>query len=485
LLSNTVSGTATLALYSDSGLEPDTLVGTLTSPASYSTTLASTTFTTSGITLTANTNYWLVLKANGGTFNWAWTSDNTGTGVGFQHTYGETDNSGGTWYTFDTFPPQFTVTADASTSSAGVLAFASSTYSVSEGGGSATINLVRTGGSAGAVTVTVSATGGTATSGTDYTGLPATVTFANGQTTASATVTIVDDSTVEGDETAVFTLGSATGGATLGSPATATLTIVDNDAPTTWTKLTAAASGSGTPTVVVYSADGTVLRTFQPYAAGFTGPVSVATADVTGDGMDDIITGAGTGGGPHVEVFDGATGTLVRSFLAYDGAFRGGVSVAAGDFNGDGVADIVTGAGAGGGPHVEVFDGSTVTVIRSFLAYDGAFRGSVSVAAADLTGDGKAEVVTGTGSGGGPHVKVYDGAAGAVSLSFLAYDPTFLGGVSVAAAATGSGSMAAVLTGPGSGAAGQVKVYGATGTLLRSFYPFGSDFLGGVRVAAD
>jgi hypothetical protein len=140
LLANTTAGQASLSLYSDGTLEPGTALGTLTAPASYSSTLANTTFSVSGLTLAANTTYWVVLRATSGAFNWAWASDNTGTGVGFQHTYGETDNSGDTWYTFDTFPPQFTVTADASASSAGVLAFASSTYSVSEGGGTATIN---------------------------------------------------------------------------------------------------------------------------------------------------------------------------------------------------------------------------------------------------------------------------------------------------------------------------------------------------------
>ena len=56
MLANTVSGTATVSLYSDSGLQPGSLVGTLTSPAAtYSTTLASTTFaSSSGLSLNAS-----------------------------------------------------------------------------------------------------------------------------------------------------------------------------------------------------------------------------------------------------------------------------------------------------------------------------------------------------------------------------------------------------------------------------------------------
>src|SRR5207244_5549205 len=104
--------------------------------------------------------------------------------------------------------------------------------------------------------------------------------------------------------------------------------------------------------------DGTVLRSFFAYDAGFSGGVSVAAGDVNGDGRADIITGAGAGGAPHVKAFSGLDGSVLRSFFAYDAGFSGGVYVAAGDVNGDGRTDIVTGAGAGGMPHVKAFSGT-------------------------------------------------------------------------------------------------------------------------------
>jgi FG-GAP-like repeat len=112
--------------------------------------------------------------------------------------------------------------------------------------------------------------------------------------------------------------------------------------------------------------------------------VRVASCDMTGDGVPEIVTAAGPGGGPHVRVFDGETGAQLPgpwgSFFAYDPAFTGAVFVACADVNGDRVPDIVTGPGAGGGPHVWVFSGMDGTEITGFFAYAAAFTGGVFVA---------------------------------------------------------------------------------------------------------
>ena len=97
---------------------------------------------------------------------------------------------------------------------------------------------------------------------------------------------------------------------------------------------------------------------FFPYGSSFTGSVRAALSDIDGDGIVDIVTGAGPGGGPHVKVFSGVDLSELASFFAYDPAFGGGVFVAAGDVNGDGRSDIITGADGGGGPHVKVFSGT-------------------------------------------------------------------------------------------------------------------------------
>jgi hypothetical protein len=105
------------------------------------------------------------------------------------------------------------------------------------------------------------------------------------------------------------------------------------------------------------SAGLTEVAGFFAYDSSFTGGVSVAVGDVNGDGVDDIATGAGASGGPHVRAFTMATDGLseLASFFAFDPIVTGGVTVAVGDVDGDGVGDIVVGAGASGGSHVRAF----------------------------------------------------------------------------------------------------------------------------------
>jgi hypothetical protein len=185
-------------------------------------------------------------------------------------------------------------------------------------------------------------------------------------------------------------------------------TDVSVSCPTTYT-LTSSNNHSASASVVPEggSTPVPVGGGFFAYDPSFSGGVFVATGTVNGGAKADVLTGAGPGGGPNVRVFDGITQGLIRNFFAYQPGFTGGVFVAAGDLNGDGNADIITGVGVGGGPDVRIFDGQTGALISEFFPYDPGFRGGVLVAAGDVDGDGRAEIVTAPGQGGGPHVKIF------------------------------------------------------------------------------
>jgi hypothetical protein len=232
-----------------------------------------------------------------------------------------------------------------------------------------------------------------------------------------------------------------------------------------------------TGTVVVKNEDGLMRFQLMPYS-GVTGGIRTALGDFNGDGVDDIITGPAKNAPGHVKVFDGVTGVEIRSFFAFDPSFTGGITVASGDFNGDSVADIVVGAGAGGGPHVKVFDGATGAEIRSFFAYVPNYAGGVNVAAGDIDGDSLDDIITGSAITVS-HVKVFNGVDNSELRSFFAYGQATNG---VEVAVTTIAGVDTLITGNGPGEPSYVKVWEPN---VRLFAPYAADFTGGVRLAGN
>jgi hypothetical protein len=110
----------------------------------------------------------------------------------------------------------------------GALAFGATAFTIEEDEGSITIPIIRTGGTGGAVTVNVTTTKGSATAPGDFTALSnEVVTIPHGVSSGSVDVTIVDSGTAENNETFAVTLSAPTGGASLGSPVSAPVTIID------------------------------------------------------------------------------------------------------------------------------------------------------------------------------------------------------------------------------------------------------------------
>jgi hypothetical protein len=186
------------------------------------------------------------------------------------------------------------------------------------------------------------------------------------------------------------------------------------------------------------------------------------------------------GGGPHVRMLS-STGAEQSGFFAYDPAFGGGVSVAIGDVTGTPLPEIVTGSGPGMAPRVRVFS-TTGQLLHEFNAYADAFGGGVSVAVANLDGLTQDEIVTGPGWGGGPNVRVFD-ATGALKHEWMAYDPNFNGGIHVAAGAVGNALSGSVVTAPLFGGGPHVRVFGTNGAVQREWMAYSPAFGGGVNVA--
>ncbi len=159
------------------------------------------------------------------------------------------------------------------------------------------------------------------------------------------------------------------------------------------------------------------LFSIMPFESGFTGGVYVASGDIDGDGIADLVITPDEGGGPRVRVFGGANFELIADFFGIDDAnFRGGARAALGDLNGDGKADLVVAAGFGGGPRIAGFDGASlvsgqsVKLFNDFFAFEQTLRNGVFVAIGDVDGDGSSEIIAGGGPGGGPRVTAFNGS---------------------------------------------------------------------------
>jgi len=163
---------------------------------------------------------------------------------------------------------------------------------------------------------------------------------------------------------------------------------------------------AGNNWIDIYNEDEFVKR-FYPYTESYNQGINFAVGDLNGDGWVEIITGTERGGGPQIRIFSSDGRLINPGFFAYSDKFRGGVSVAVADMNNNGRMEIVAGAGYGGGPHVRIFDASGQLLSPGFMAFDPDFRGGVTVATADLNNDGKAEIVTTPGRGGKAAIRTF------------------------------------------------------------------------------
>jgi hypothetical protein len=153
----------------------------------------------------------------------------------------------------------------------------------------------------------------------------------------------------------------------------------------------------------MFTNDGLYVRAFDAFPKGYRGGVSLAAGNFDGNARSSIVVAPLGGGAPQVRIFDVNTRNI-GGFMAYDERFTGGVEVAAGDLTGDGIDEIVTGAGPGGGPHVRVFD-KHGRDIAGFFAFEDSYRGGIDVAVGDVNSDGRHEIIAADARG---TVRVFD-----------------------------------------------------------------------------
>ncbi len=228
---------------------------------------------------------------------------------------------------------------------------------------------------------------------------------------------------------------------------------------------------------------GSTASKVEIFNGKFNNGATVASADVNGDGIDEYIVGAGEYGGPQVEVYKQA-GNKISQFYAYDKTMNSGIYVAAGDLDGDGKAEIVVGPQPGYKPEVRVF---TVNgqLISKFTAFESSYTGGVHVAVLPYHDGQAGSIVVGTGVGREPEVRVYNSAGTTVTMTWLPYNHSFGNGIPVAAMWSAMYGQGVIVIGNGGGYAPRVQVYGLTSkAVLSSWYAYDKNLTTGVNVGA-
>ena len=237
------------------------------------------------------------------------------------------------------------------------------------------------------------------------------------------------------------------------------------------------------PWIRIYSKEGKLIKQFLAYAKNFKGGVRLAVGDFDNNGVFDIITAPGAGGGPHVRIWNGE-GRLLRQFFADDPNTRGGLTVALNDVDNNGQSEIIVGAGVNRPPFIKIYN-SQAKLQGYFLAFPKTYTGGVNVAVAGIYGrkdNHKQSIVVAPAGKYKPVVKIFNNL-GILKKEFQVYGDNWQGGVNIAVGDISNDGLGEIITGAKSGATPHVRVWSGDGGLIDSFYAYDESFTGGASVS--
>ncbi|PIW37383.1 MAG: hypothetical protein COW24_00400 [Candidatus Kerfeldbacteria bacterium CG15_BIG_FIL_POST_REV_8_21_14_020_45_12] len=222
---------------------------------------------------------------------------------------------------------------------------------------------------------------------------------------------------------------------------------------------------------------------FRPFESGWLGGGDVAIGDVTGDGSSDIVVVKGDDVSDELRVLS-RSGAHLNDFKVLSGASTANPRVATGDIDGDGTDEIIIGSGPGSLSVIEAYEYDGTKLWRK-KAIGKKHRGGVDVATGDFDGDGVDEIVAATQSTHKSKVALFSGSGKRTKI-FRAFAASYKGGVNIATADVDGDGIDEIVAATNGDHIGKVRIFRKGGKRMtgRSFAPFGDNFTGSVDVSS-
>lgn len=234
-------------------------------------------------------------------------------------------------------------------------------------------------------------------------------------------------------------------------------------------EIAVAPQGAYQSEVRIYQLNGQLLTKFLAFESKFTGGVSLASGDVDGNGYSELIMAPAGNRRAEIKIMN-KNFKLRTSWLAYPANFTGGVNLSAADLNGDGKAEIITAPAAGHSAQIKIFSANG-KLINHFFAYEPQLKGGFKIVALNPYSSLGSNPVIAVAAGQNmlPYVKIFT-PAGRLVNSWLAYETEFDKGVNITGADMDNDGQAEIITGTGHGETPLLSLFKQDGTLIKSYY---------------
>ncbi|MFA5133801.1 MAG: S8 family serine peptidase [Patescibacteria group bacterium] len=208
---------------------------------------------------------------------------------------------------------------------------------------------------------------------------------------------------------------------------------------------------------------GDVKKEFLAFSPGSPVEVNLSIGDIDNDGMAEIVAGAGMGGGPHIRIFN-LSGELEYQFFAFDKKKRNGVLTAIGDIDGDGKNEIIAVEGGNSKPVARIFNERGEFLKEDIKIFTDTIKGAIGLALGDVNNDGIDEIIASTPAGIQGKIKILNSFGEAIG-EFAPYGKSFIGGINIATGNFSSSGWMEIIASKRSGDSG-IRTYDYTGRLL-------------------